>query len=100
MYRDGAEVRQGLLKNQAALHGRPAAHLTALLAPVATCRPWAAIVVSAGGRAASGQNPVYGLLAPVARLALAGIYVESWWRARRGRPVTWKGRPVPTATAT
>ena len=94
MYRDGAELRAGLVKNQAALHPRPVAHLATLLAPAATRRPWALVVVSAGGRAASGQNPVYGLLAPVARVALAAIYVESWWRARTGRPVMWKGRAV------
>ena len=96
MYRNGGELHAGLLKNQAALHPRPAAHLAALLAPVATRRPWAAVVVSAGGRAAAGQNPVYGLLAPLARLVLAALYVESWWRARSGRPVLWKGRPVTT----
>ena len=98
MYRDGAELRAGLLKNQAALHPRPVAHLTALLAPVVTRRPWAVALVSAGGRAAAGQNPLYGVLAPLARLALAGIYVESLWRARSGRPVLWKGRPVPPTT--
>jgi hypothetical protein len=97
MYRSGAELRAGLLKNQAVLHSRPVAHLATLLAPIATRRPWAAVVVSAGGRAAAGQNPLYGVLAPVARLALAGIYLESWWRARTGRPVMWKGRPVGTA---
>lgn len=97
MYRDGHEVRAGLVKNQAALHRRPAVHLVSLLAPVATRRPWAAIVVSAGGRAAAGQNPLYGLLAPVARVVLAVLYVESVWRARTGRPVMWKGRAVPAA---
>ena len=94
MYRTGAELRTGLLKNQAALHPRPLAHLAALLTPVASRRPWAVVVVSAGGRAAAGQNPLYGLLAPLARVALAAIHVESWWRARTGRPVLWKGRPV------
>ncbi|HVL28916.1 MAG TPA: glycosyltransferase [Acidimicrobiales bacterium] len=94
MYRSGAGLRAGLVKNQAGLHGRPALHLAALLGPVATRRPWAAVVVSAGGRAAAGQNPLYGVLAPAARLALAGLYAESWWRARTGRPVAWKGRPV------
>jgi hypothetical protein len=94
MYRTGAELRAGLLKNQAALHPRPAHHLAALLAPLAARRPWAISVVSAGGRHAAGQNPVYGLLAPLARLTLAAIYVESWWTARTGRPVLWKGRPI------
>ncbi len=94
MYRTGADLRRGLLKNQAALHRRPAAHLAALLAPVASRRPWAAVVVSAGGRAAAGQNPLYGVLAPIARMALATLYLESWWRARTGRPVAWKGRDV------
>jgi hypothetical protein len=94
MYRDAAELRTGLVKNQAALHRRPALHLAALLAPVASRRPWAAVVVSAGGRAAAGQNPLYGLLAPIARLALAALYAESLWRARTRRPVTWKGRAV------
>jgi glycosyltransferase involved in cell wall biosynthesis len=95
MYRDGHELRRGLLKNQAALRPHALAHLAALLAPVATRRPWAAIVVSAGGRAAAGQNPLYGLLAPLARLALAGLYVESRWR----RTVNWKGREVEVGHA-
>ncbi|MDQ3980957.1 MAG: hypothetical protein M3314_15655, partial [Actinomycetota bacterium] len=95
MYRTGAEIREGLLKNQAALHPRPAAHLAALLVPIASRFPWPIMVVSAGGGAAAGQNPVYGLLAPLARVALAAIYVESWWRARTGRAVMWKGREVP-----
>lgn len=90
MYRDGRDLRAGLVKNQAALHPHPVRHLAALLAPVATTRPWAAVVVSAGGRAAAGQNPLYGVLAPVARLALAGLYLESRWR----RTVRWKGRDV------
>jgi hypothetical protein len=94
MYRDARAVRAGLVKNQAALHRRPLVHLAWLLAPVTARRPWAAIVISAGGRAAAGQNPVYGLLAPVARVALAALYVESVWRARTGRCVTWKGRAV------
>ncbi len=94
MYRDGRDLRRGLLKNQAALHTRPAVHLGALLLPVATTRPWAAVVVSAGGRAAAGQNPLYGVLAPLARLALATVYLESRWRARTGRPMAWKGRDV------
>jgi len=68
MYRDRQELWAGLVKNQAALHGRPAVHVAALLAPVATGRPWAAVAISAGGRAAAGQNPLYGVLAPVARL--------------------------------
>jgi hypothetical protein len=95
MYRDGREVRAGLVKNQAALHRRPLVHLGALLAPVAARRPWAAILASAGGRAAAGQNPLYGLLTPLARLTLAALYVESLWRSRTGRPITWKGRAVP-----
>jgi hypothetical protein len=94
MYRGPGELHTGLVKNSAGLHARPALHLAALLAPVATRRPWAAVVASAGGRAVAGQNPVYGLLAPVARVALAGIYVESLWRAHAGRPVDWKGRAV------
>ena len=97
MYRDFAAIRAGLVKNQAALHPSATAHLTGLLAPVATRRPWAAIVVSAGGRAVAGQNPLYGVLAPVARLILAAFDVESRWRARTGRPVTWKGRPTAPA---
>ena len=99
MYRDRQELWAGLVKNQAVLHGRPAVHVAALLAPVATARPWAAVAISAGGRAAAGQNPLYGVLAPVARLALAAMYLESWWRARTGRSVTWKGRPVTITTA-
>ena len=94
MYRSGRDLRAGLVKNQAGLHGRPGVHLAALLAPVATRRPWAAVVVSAGGRVAAGQNPLYGGLAPLARLLLAGLYAESLWRARTGRPVAWKGRMV------
>jgi hypothetical protein len=94
MYRSGAELRSGLVKNQAALHDRPVVHLAALLGPIATRRPWATVLVSAGGRAAAGQNPLYGLLAPLARVLLGGIYLESWWRARCGQSVSWKGRPV------
>ena len=94
MYRGLGDLRAGLVKNQAALHPRPLRHLVALLAPVASRRPWAAVVVSAGGRAVAGQNPLYGLLAPLARVGLAGLYLESRWRSRTGRPVTWKGRPI------
>ncbi|MDQ6796674.1 MAG: glycosyltransferase family 2 protein, partial [Actinomycetota bacterium] len=94
MYTDLAGIRSGLVKNQAALHPRIVRHLLHLLAPVASRRPWASVVVSAGGRAVAGQNPLYGLAAPVARAALAGFYLESCWRARTGAPVLWKGRPV------
>ena len=94
MYRDLAGIRSGLVKNQAALHPRSLPHLAHLLAPVASRRPWAAVVVSAGGRAVAGQNPLYGLLSPVARVILAGFHIESRWRARTGRPVRWKGRPT------
>ena len=94
MYPDLPSIRAGLVKNSAALHPRPVKHLSTLLAPVATRRPWAAVMVSAGGRAVSGQNPAYGLLAPLARATLAALYVESLWRARAGRPVEWKGRAV------
>ena len=94
MYRGLGEIRAGLVKNQAALHPRALPHLAQLLAPVATRRPWAAVVVSAGGRAVAGQNPLYGVLSPVARVLLAAFYVESRWRARTGRPVSWKGRPA------
>ncbi len=94
MYRSWAEIRAGLGKNQAALHPRPLPHLAWLLLPVASRRPWAAMVVSAGGRAVAGQNPLYGVLSPLARAVLAGLYLESRWRARTGLPVEWKGRPV------
>ncbi len=94
MYRGFGEIRAGLVKNQAALHRSTATHLAGLLAPVASRRPWAAVVVSAGGRAVAGQNPAYGLLAPVARVILAACHVESRWRAATGRPVLWKGRPT------
>ena len=97
MYRDLGQIRAGLVKNQAALHPRSLPHLVGLLAPVATRRPWAAVVVSAGGRAVAGQNPLYGLLCPLARVMLAGFHVESRWRALTGRPVAWKGRAaIPT----
>ncbi|HEX7277222.1 MAG TPA: glycosyltransferase family A protein [Acidimicrobiales bacterium] len=98
MYRGFGEVRAGLVKNQAALHRSTATHLAGLLAPVASRRPWAAVVVSAGGRAVAGQNPAYGLLAPVARVVLAAFHVESRWRAGTGRPVMWKGRPADVQT--
>ncbi len=97
MYRDLQGIRAGLVKNQAALYPgslATARRLAGLLAPLASRRPWAVIVVSAGGRAVAGQNPVYGLLAPLARVMLAGIHVESVWRQRTGRQVSWKGRPV------
>ena len=94
MYRHAGDLRRGLVKNQAPLHPRALRHLVALLVPVATRRPWAAMGVSAAGRAAAGQNPLYGLAAPAARLALACLYLESRWRARTGRTVAWKGRPV------
>jgi glycosyltransferase involved in cell wall biosynthesis len=97
MYRDFRSLRAGLTKNQAALYPRPFTHLANLLLPVATRRPWAAMLASAGGRAASGQNPAYGLLAPAARAVLAGLYLESAWRAQSARPVYWKGRSVPTS---
>jgi hypothetical protein len=99
MYRDPALLWPGLLKNQAALHPRALPHLATLLVPIASRRPWAVIAVSAAGRAAAGQNPLYGLLAPVARLALAGLYLESRRRARTGQPATWKGRPVALTPA-
>lgn len=95
MYRGWAEIRAGLGKNQAALHPGVLRHLTWLLAPVASRRPWAAVVVSAGGRAVAGQNPLYGLLSPLARLVLAVLYLESHWKAKAGRSTEWKGRPVP-----
>jgi glycosyltransferase involved in cell wall biosynthesis len=97
MYHDLAGIRAGLVKNQAALYPGPAAsarRLAGLLAPLATRRPWAVVVVSAGGRAVAGQNPVYGLLAPLARIFLAEIHMESAWRRRTGSQVSWKGRPV------
>ncbi|MGH9190595.1 MAG: glycosyltransferase [Acidimicrobiales bacterium] len=94
MYEGLADLRAGLVKNQAGLHPKALPHLAWLLAPVATTRPWAAMVVSAGGRAVAGQNPLYGLLAPVARAGLALLYLESRWRAATGQPVAWKGRPV------
>ena len=92
MYRDFGGIRNGLVKNQAALHPRSLPHLAGLLAPVASRRPWAAVVVSAGGRAVAGQNPLYGVLCPLARLLLAAFHVESRWRLATGRPVSWKGR--------
>lgn len=95
MYEGFADLRAGLVKNQASLHPDAAAHLLWLLGPVATRRPWAAMVVSAGGRMVAGHNPLYGLLAPLARLGLAGLYLESRWRSRLGAEVMWKGRPVP-----
>jgi hypothetical protein len=98
MYRSFDELRAGLGKNQAGLHPRPVRHLAWLLLPVASRRPWAAMVVSAGGRAVAGQNPLYGLLSPLARAVLAALYVESRWRARAGLPVEWKGRPVLART--
>ncbi|HEX2274378.1 MAG TPA: glycosyltransferase [Acidimicrobiales bacterium] len=94
MYHGLGEIRAGLVKNQAGLHPRPLPHLAALLLPVATRRPWAAMVVSAGGRAVAGQRPVYGLAAPLARIILAGLYLESLWRARTASTVAWKGRQV------
>ncbi|HUQ63425.1 MAG TPA: glycosyltransferase [Acidimicrobiales bacterium] len=94
MYRDFAALRAGLTKNQAALYDRPLPHLANLLLPVAARRPWAAMAVSAGGRAVSGQNPAFGLLAPAARAVLAALYLESLWRAHAGKPVDWKSRPV------
>jgi len=94
MYSGWPAIRAGLTKNSAALHTRPLRHLAWLLGPVASRRPWAAVVVSAGGRMVAGQNPLYGLLCPLARVVLAGISVESLYRARTGRPVEWKGRPV------
>lgn len=100
MYRSWGEIRAGLGKNQAALHARPLRHLAWLLLPVASRRPWAALVVSAGGRAVAGQNPLYGLLSPLARLVLAGLYLESRRRARSGLPVEWKGRLVPLSSIT
>ncbi len=57
---------------------------------MASCGPWAAVVVGAGGRFVAGQNPWYGLLCPLARVVLAGISVESLYRARTGRTVEWK----------
>ena len=94
MYGGWGQIRAGLTKNAAALHDRPVRHLAWLLLPLATRRPWAAVVISAGGRAVAGQSPLYGLLAPLARVVLAGFWVESRYRARAGLPVTWKGRPI------
>lgn len=99
MYSGWGAIRAGLTKNSAALHPRPAAHLAWLLLPVASRRPWAAMVVSAGGRLVAGQNPLYGLLCPLARAVLAGLALESLYRARTGRTVTWKGRQVPASSS-
>jgi hypothetical protein len=95
MYAGWSDIRAGLTKNSAALHGRPLRHLAWLLAPVASRRPWAAMVVSAGGRLVAGQNPAYGLLSPLARAVLAWLHVESVYRARTGRTVVWKDRSIP-----
>ena len=99
MYAGWSDLRAGLTKNSAALHTRPLLHLAWLLGPVASRRPWAALVVSAGGRLVAGQNPAYGLLCPVARIVLAALHVESLHRARAGRSVTWKGRSVGLQSA-
>lgn len=98
MYAGWSQIRAGLTKNSATLHRRPVGHLVALLAPVTSRRPWAAIVISAGGRLVAGQNPAYGLLCPVARIVLAAFALESLYRARAGRTVEWKGRPVPVSS--
>ena len=99
MYRDlGGDPGRAWSRTRPPSTRRPLRHLAGLLVPVATRRPWAAMVVSAGGRAVAGQNPAYGLLAPLARLVLAAFHVESRWRARTGRPVEWKGRRVPTSS--
>ena len=95
MYAGWSDIRAGLTKNSAALHGRPLRHLAWLLAPAASRRPWAAMVVSAGGRLVAGQNPAYGVLSPLARLVLAGLHVESIYRARTGLTVVWKDRSIP-----
>jgi glycosyltransferase involved in cell wall biosynthesis len=95
MYAGWPDIRAGLTKNSAALHGRPLRHLAWLLAPVASRRPWAAMVVSAGGRLVAGQNPAYGLLCPLARAVLAALHLESLFRARTGRTVVWKDRSIP-----
>jgi len=97
MYAGFPQIRAGLTKNAAALHRRPFSHLAWLLVPAASRRPWAAVVVSAGGRLVAGQNPAYGLLCPVARAVLAFFALESLYRARTGRTVEWKGRPVPAS---
>jgi len=100
MYAGWSPIRAGLTKNSAALHRRPLRHLMWLLVPVATRRPWAAVVISAGGRLVAGQNPAYGILSPLARVVLAALALESLYRARTGRSVEWKGRPVPTSAGT
>jgi hypothetical protein len=96
MYTGWSDIRAGLTKNAAALHHRPIRHLAWLLLPMASRRPWAAVVVSAGGRLVAGQNPVYGVLCPLARAVLAAFYLESAYIGRTGRTVPWKGRPVRT----
>src|SRR5215210_1126804 len=45
MYSGWSQIRAGLTKNSASLHRRPWRHLALLLLPVASRRPWAAIVV-------------------------------------------------------
>ncbi len=97
MYDGWPAIRAGLTKNSASLHPRLGRHLAWLLAPVASRRPWAGVMVSAGGRLVAGQNPAYGVLAPLARVVLAGVAVDSWYRARTGRTVEWKGRRVPAS---
>ena len=94
MYDGWPAIRAGLTKNSSSLHPSLFRYVAWLLAPVASRRPWAGVVVSAGGRLVAGQNPAYGVLAPMARVVLAGLAVESWYRARTGRTVSWKGRPV------
>ncbi len=97
MYRSWSEIRAGLGKNQAALHPGLFRHMAWLLGPVASRRPWAGMIVSAGGRAVAGQNPLYGVLSPLARLVLAALYLESRYRGHAGLPVEWKGRSVVPA---
>ncbi len=98
MYDGWPAMRAGLTKNSSALHPSLLRHLAWLLAPVASRRPWAGVVVSAGGRLVAGQNPAYGLLVPLARVVLAGLAIESRYRARTGRTVEWKGRRVPASS--
>jgi hypothetical protein len=111
MYHGFGEAWRGWRRNLAAILPARSAVLTALLvlapagmlaAAVAAGRPAEALLLWAGGAAASGlarqgsgNHPLYALLYPADSLLLAALLLIGVFDRRSGRPIHWKGRQLP-----
>ncbi|HVE64059.1 MAG TPA: glycosyltransferase family 2 protein [Mycobacteriales bacterium] len=112
MYDDARACWVGLLKNTSAVRSGPwpagAAAAALGFAPVAllqsrstSTRRLAAVAVAAqvvtdGAARARARQPVWpAALSPLTDLLLAVHHAQARWLRHRGRPVGWRGRPVP-----